>query len=84
MSDDLVAKLRDAHSFMGDPLLNEAAAEIKRLREALCNVREAIVNADPNVLTCTLWMPQVMSETVVDYIDAALASLAAPSKGEKK
>jgi len=32
MSDDLVKRLRDAHSFMGDPLLKEAADEIERLR----------------------------------------------------
>lgn len=32
---DIVERLRDAHSFMGDPLLEEAAAEIERLREAL-------------------------------------------------
>lgn len=31
MSDDLSARLRDAHSFMGDPLLKEAADEIERL-----------------------------------------------------
>jgi hypothetical protein len=35
MSDDLVKRLRDAHSFMGDPLLKEAAGEIERLRAAL-------------------------------------------------
>ena len=34
MSDDLVKRLRDAHNFMGDPLLQEAADEIERLRAA--------------------------------------------------
>jgi hypothetical protein len=41
-------------------------------RAALTSVRDAIVRADPYVLTCTLWMPDSMSETVVDFIDAAL------------
>lgn len=46
MSDDLVKRLRDAHSFMGDPLLKEAADEIERLREALRYYAE---NHYPNV-----------------------------------
>ena len=46
--------------------------EVGRLREALRRVRTAIVEADPSILTCTLWMPDTMSETVVDHIDAAL------------
>jgi hypothetical protein len=60
-------------------IAKEAAAEITRLRKerdearaALTSVRDAIVRADPYVLTCTLWMPDSMSETVVDFIDAAL------------
>lgn len=35
MSDDLIARLRDAYIFLHDPLLKEAADEIDRLREAL-------------------------------------------------
>jgi len=44
------------------------------LVEALRDVRAAITEADPLVLTDTLWMPPRLSfnETVVDYIDAAL------------
>jgi len=42
MSDDLSARLRDAHSFMGDPLLREAADEIERLREALELMRDLL------------------------------------------
>jgi vacuolar-type H+-ATPase subunit I/STV1 len=50
------------------------AAERERdeARAALTSVRDAIVRADPDVLTCTLWMPDSMAETVVDFIDAAL------------
>jgi len=39
---DLSARLRDAHSFMGDPLLREAADEIERLRDALELMRDLL------------------------------------------
>ena len=40
----------------------------------LSDIRKAIINADPQVLTCTLWMPEeiIMGATVVDYIDMAM------------
>jgi hypothetical protein len=53
----------------------EASKREADLREALRNIRAAIMEADPAVLCCTLWMPNRISpaETVVDHIDAALA-----------
>ncbi len=53
----------------------DLAAEIARLREALEQVKDAIMRADPEVLTDTLWMPEdvLMGATVVDAIDIALA-----------
>jgi hypothetical protein len=50
------------------------------VREALRNVRAAIMEADPAVLCCTLWMPNRISpaETVVDHIDAALSAAPVP------
>lgn len=50
------------------------AGEVERLREALENIKSAILRADPEILTDTLWMPDDLSrgETVVDHIDAAL------------
>ncbi|MGM4891220.1 hypothetical protein [Tardiphaga sp. 839_C3_N1_4] len=55
-----------------DPSSTATTAE----REALRNVRAAIMEADPAVLCCTLWMPNRISpaETVVDHIDAALSA----------
>ncbi len=38
MSDDLIARLRDAYSFLHDPFLKEAADEIERLRAALLEI----------------------------------------------
>lgn len=50
------------------------AGEVERLRWALENTKFAILRADPEILTDTLWMPDDLSrgETVVDHIDAAL------------
>ena len=55
--------------------LEESTARIEALEAALRNARAAIMEADPAVLCCTLWMPNHISpaETVVDHIDAALA-----------
>lgn len=57
---------------------NAAQAErIAKLEDALANVRTAIETADPEVLVCTLWMPDKWpNETVVDHIDNALARAA--------
>ena len=51
-----------------------AEAERDRLREALRDVRTAIMDADPSVLVDSLWMPDSLYKggTVVDFIDAAL------------
>lgn len=50
-----------------------AEAKAARLEEALKAVRRAIINANPDVLTCTLWMlDDRPNETVVDFISAAL------------
>lgn len=38
----------------------------------LTAIRDAIMQASPNVVSDTLWMPGIMSETVVDFIDQAL------------
>ncbi len=53
-------------------------ARAVKAEKALTDVRAAIMEADPAVLVCTLWMPDRLSpcETVVDHIDAAL-----PPKG---
>lgn len=72
-TDDLTHILYDAHEEIERLRASEA-----KLREALRRVRTAIVEADPSILTCTLWMPDTMSETVVDHIDAAL------EEGEKE
>ncbi len=83
MSDDLTELLRNLAARFGrcrdQETVQKAADEIERLRaenerlrEALRRVRTAVVEADPSILTCTLWMPDTMSETVVDHIDAAL------------
>ena len=82
MSEDIVERIRSVgrdYDFHENALIYEAADEIERLRaseaklrEALRRVRTAVVEADPSILTCTLWMPDTMSETVVDHIDAAL------------
>jgi len=52
----------------------DLASENERLRAALEKARDAIVRADADVLTDTLWMPEDISkgETVVDHINAAL------------
>jgi hypothetical protein len=46
--------------------------EIARLRAALEDVRKAIVEADPEVLTDVLWIVGGCPETAVDRIDAVL------------
>lgn len=45
------------------------------LRDALENVKSAILQAEPYIIFDTLWMPTEVApaETVVDYIDAILA-----------
>lgn len=60
------------------------ADRIAELEEALREVKDAIVRADPEVLTDTLWMPEdvLMGATVVDRIDIALEASAAPSVDE--
>jgi hypothetical protein len=63
--------LMRCHDDSADEIERLRASEA-RLREALRRVRTAIVEADPSILICTLWMPDTMSETVVDHIDAAL------------
>jgi hypothetical protein len=57
--------------------LSEMLSALRRVAEleaALREVRDAIVRADPDVLTDTLWMPEdvLMGATVVDRIDIAL------------
>ncbi len=56
-------------------LHRRAEAREARLSEALRNVRRAIMEADPAVLTDTFWMPDSVYRggTVVDFIDAALS-----------
>lgn len=56
-------------------LHRRAEAREARLSEALRNVRRAIMEADPAVLTDTFWMPSNVFKggTVVDFIDAALS-----------
>lgn len=55
---------------------SEAGGEVERLKTALRNVRHAILEGakgENAVVTCTLWMPgEMISETVVDHITAAL------------
>lgn len=50
-----------------------AEARLAESLKALDDARAAILEADPSVLTCTLWMPERISpnETVADYLDAA-------------
>ena len=69
--DDLFNEIHAQRDEAADAIERLHAREA-RLREALRRVRTAIVEADPSVLICTLWMPDMMSETVVDHIDAAL------------
>lgn len=59
----LAALSRPAHGVCND------------LRKTLQNVRAAIMEADPAILSDTLWMPQRLSpaETAVDHIDLALS-----------
>lgn len=46
------------------------------LREALRNIRTAIIEAPEDILTDTFWMPEniLKNGTVVDYIDIALGT----------
>lgn len=50
---------------------------------ALTDVRTAILEADPEVITDTVWMPDqvCMGSTVVDYIDAAIERAALKAGG---
>lgn len=50
----------------------ETKARLAEARKALDDVRTAIIEADPKVLTCTLWMPARISpnETVADFLEA--------------
>ena len=50
--------------------LAERGEEVERLKSALRDVRDALLRADPTVLTDTLWVSDI--ETVVDRINAAL------------
>jgi len=50
--------------------LAERGEEVERLKSALRDVRDAILRADPAVLTDTLWISDVA--TAVDRITAAL------------
>lgn len=45
-----------------------------QIREALTDVRAAIMEANPDILKDTLWLPERLSynETAIDRIDAAL------------
>jgi hypothetical protein len=70
----------------GEPLCSDCLASTLHLaassspglavREALSNVRTAILEAPIEVVTDTLWMPERLSknETVVDYIDSAFSA----------
>lgn len=61
-------------------------AENARLRDALKKVWAAIVKADPEVLTDTLWLDTECPETAVDHIRAALSPepQAAADAGEQE
>ena len=56
-----------------------------RAMETLENVKSAILQADIDIICDTLWMPTEVSpaETVVDYIDAALAALRPAQDAER-
>ena len=41
---DIVAELKDAYSFLGDPLHRKAADEIERLREDKAELVEALID----------------------------------------
>lgn len=64
--------------------IRTAQEENARIREALTNVKNAILLADDDIITDTLWMPRHLwpNETVVDYIDAALPSPPETSKSK--
>lgn len=53
-----------------------------RLRQALADVKTAIIEADISIVTDTFWMPEkiIMGATVVDYIDLTLHSDGVPEK----
>lgn len=53
--------------------------DVVAMKEVLGHIRTAILEARLEVVTDTLWMPERLSknETVVDYIDAAIAALIA-------
>jgi chromosome segregation ATPase len=60
-----------------------AEAECLRLKEALANVKTAILSPDNELsVVCTVWMHDSPAETVVDYIDAAM-SRSALQQGER-
>ena len=70
-----VAEIERLHATLSRAQPSDAGrtgAEAVRLREALREVRRAIAEADPSVLTDTLWTAAACPETVVDRIDAAL------------
>jgi Lar family restriction alleviation protein len=52
--------------------LATANARIAGMEKALRDLRDDIMKADPNVLTCTLWTHNVPGMTVVDRIDHAV------------
>ena len=53
-----------------------APAAVQGLRDGLKLIQRAIMEADPEVITDTVWMPGPCPETVVDFIDACLATSA--------
>ena len=57
---------------VGTCCMPAAIKDVEKLRKALRRVRAAITNAEPDILTCTLWMHDTPAETVVDFISAAL------------
>lgn len=64
----------DAKAFLAANARAEAAeARVADAVRVIEDARSAIVEADPNVLTCTLWMPERISpnETVADFLEAA-------------
>lgn len=63
--------LADAMGYYVDPVTGKT---LPKPIQTLLEVREAIIKADQDVLTCTLWMPEHISKgaTVVDHIDATL------------
>lgn len=69
LSIDLANDLVDTRS-----ALTAARSENEALRKALAEAGVAILEAPPEIVACTLWMPEniFMGETVVEHIMTAI------------